>query len=78
MFLTTKNHENELQKIIIVLLKQAQARGELKLESLAPRIVELPLLLLVNKIVLQKTLSHTAVTQIVEQILLPLFLKNSR
>ncbi len=69
------DENNALQKFIIIILKKAEKRGELKIDKLPQRILNLPFLLLLNEIIsTHGSLPKKFVTEIVDQILLPVFL----
>ncbi|AZZ60608.1 TetR/AcrR family transcriptional regulator [Oenococcus sp. UCMA 16435] len=69
------DENNALQKFIIIILKKAEKRGELKIDKLPQRILDLPFLLLLNEIIsTHGSLPKKFVTEIVDQILLPVFL----
>ncbi|MDN6968011.1 TetR/AcrR family transcriptional regulator [Oenococcus sp. UCMA 17063] len=69
------DENNALQKFIITILKKAENRGELKINKLPQRILDLPFLLLLNEIIsTHGSLPKKSVIEIIDQILLPVFL----
>lgn len=65
--------ENKLVAAMTSILENAELRGEICLKSLTPRIVSLPVdLLLFELIVKQKSVSDTTIAEIVDDIFIPL------
>lgn len=68
-----KRPENKLTAIMMSIMKNAELRGEISLEKLSPRIITLPLDLLQCEIITkQEPVSDTAITEIVDDIFMPL------
>lgn len=68
-----KRPENKLMAIMMSIMKNAELRGEISLEKLSPRIIALPLDLLQCEIITkQEPVSDTAITEIVDDIFMPL------
>lgn len=65
--------ENKLTAAIVAILKNAEVRGKVSLEKLSMRIISLPVdLLRYELITRQEPISDEAITEIVDDIFLPL------
>lgn len=64
--------ESKLTVAMMTILKNAELRGEVRLEKLTPRIISLPLELLRNEIITRQELSDTTIAEIVDDIFMPL------
>ncbi|WP_306569787.1 TetR/AcrR family transcriptional regulator [Faecalispora jeddahensis] len=68
-----KRSENKLTAAMMTIMKNAELRGEISLEKLSPRVITLPLdLLQCELITKQEPVSDTAITEIVDDIFMPL------
>ncbi|WP_125565291.1 TetR-like C-terminal domain-containing protein [Companilactobacillus insicii] len=73
----TSNSDNKLQKSVEEILKNAEKRGELVFKNLSPRVLHLPSVLFINEVVSQESVTMAVITDIVDEILLPVFTANS-
>lgn len=65
--------ENKLVAAMMSMLKNAELRGEVRLENLSPRIISLPVdLLQYESIMKQGPISNTTIAEIVDDIFMPL------
>jgi len=64
--------ENKVTAAIRTILKNAELRGEVRLEKLPPRIVALPWELLRSEMLLRQEVSDTTIAEIVDDIFMPL------
>ncbi|SYW00407.1 putative transcriptional regulator [Oenococcus oeni] len=72
------DENNALQKFIVIILQRAEKRGELKINQLSQRVLELPFLLLLNEVISTRGIvPKESLTEIVDQILLPVFLRSN-
>lgn len=68
-----KRSENKLTAAMMTIMKNAELRGEISLEKLSPRVITLPLdLLQCELITKQEPVSDIAITEIVDDIFMPL------
>ena len=68
-----KGPESELMKRMLTILKNAEKRGEIKLEKIGPRIISLPLdLFRYEMLITQEPLTEETLTEIVDDIFMPL------
>lgn len=67
-----RNSENKLTAGMTAILKNAELRGEVRLEKLTPRIISLPLDLLHNELLTKQEVSDATVAEIVDDIFMPL------
>lgn len=70
------NAENLMSRAMDDILAHAAARGELNLEAISDRIKNLPTILMINELLSNGTLTETAVADIVDTILMPVFQMN--
>lgn len=63
---------NKITAAMRVMLKNAEKRGEVRLEKLTPRIISLPWDLLRSELITRQELTNTAIAEIVDDIFLPL------
>jgi hypothetical protein len=61
-----------LEAVITAILKNAELRGEIRLEKLSPRIISLPWELLRNEIIIRQEVSDEAIAEITDDIFIPL------
>ncbi|GAB6093194.1 TetR/AcrR family transcriptional regulator [Furfurilactobacillus curtus] len=66
------NGSTMLTQMLNTILEQAESRGELTTATIPERVLELPLLLLLNEAISKGSLDDTAISEIVDQILMPL------
>ncbi|PDH91901.1 TetR family transcriptional regulator, partial [Oenococcus oeni] len=72
------DENNALQKFIVIILQRAEKRGELKINQLSQRVLELPFLLLLNEVISTRGIvPKESLTEIVDKILLPVFLRSN-
>lgn len=64
--------KSKMTAAMTAILKNAELRGEVRLEKLPPRIVSLPCDLLRFEVITRQELSDTAITEIVDDIFMPL------
>jgi AcrR family transcriptional regulator len=64
--------ESKLTAAMTEIMKNAELRGEVRLERLTPRIISLPLDLLQFEIFTRQELTDTTITEIVDDIFMPL------
>ena len=64
--------ENKITAAMRAILKNAELRGEVRLEKLTPRIISLPWELLRNEIITRQEVSDATIAEIVDDIFLPL------
>ncbi|MVB10519.1 putative HTH-type transcriptional regulator [Caprobacter fermentans] len=64
--------ENKLTAAMTAMMKNAEKRGEVCLEGLSPRIITLPIDLLQYELITKQEISDTTVTEIVDEIFMPL------
>jgi len=76
--LSATSNENKLTEMIIQVLKQADERGELNFDQMSKRIINLPGILLINEVVGNESLDKKSITEITDQILLPVFLGQNK
>lgn len=67
-----RRSENKLIAAMTAILKNAEKRGEIRLEKLTPRIISLPIDLLQCEVVTKQEISDEAITEIVDDIFMPL------
>jgi AcrR family transcriptional regulator len=70
--LSQPRSESKLTAAMTTILKNAELRGEVRLEKLSPRIISLPWELLRNEIITRQEVSDTTIAEIVDDIFLPL------
>jgi AcrR family transcriptional regulator len=71
--LSLRRSESKMMAAMMAILKNAELRGEVRLEKLAPRIISLPLELLRNEIITRlEPISDEAIEEIIDDIFLPL------
>lgn len=72
------DENNALQKFIVIILQRAEKRGELKINQLSQRVLKLPFLLLLNEVISTRGIvPKESLTEIVDKILLPVFLRSN-
>jgi len=59
-------------------MKNAELRGEIRLEKLSPRIILLPFNLLHYELITKQEISDTTIAEIVDDIFMPLIRSNNR
>lgn len=64
--------ESKLAAAMTEIMKNAELRGEVRLEKLTPRVISLPLDLLQFEIITRQELSGTTIAEIVDDVFLPL------
>jgi Transcriptional regulator len=67
-----RGSENKLTAAMTAIMRNAEKRGEIRLEKLSPRIISLPLNLLQYELITKQEVSDTAITEIVDGIFMPL------
>lgn len=68
-----RRSENKISAALTAILKNAELRGEIRIEKLTPRIISLPWDLLLNELITkQESISDEVITEIVDDIFLPL------
>lgn len=67
------NSKNQLQDAVEQILKQAENRHELVVNDLSPRVLNLPSVLFINEVVSQEVVNRDVITDIVDEILIPVF-----
>jgi AcrR family transcriptional regulator len=68
-----RESESDLMKRMLTILKNAEKRGEVKLEKIKPRIISLPLdLFRFEMLITQEPVSEETLTEIVDDIFMPL------
>ncbi|KRK65284.1 transcriptional regulator [Companilactobacillus tucceti DSM 20183] len=72
--LSATSDENKFTDMVSKVLKQADKRGELNFSNLSKRVLNLPGLLLINEVISNETLNKDVIVNIVDQILVPVFL----
>lgn len=73
-----RRSENKLTAAVRAILKNAELRGEVRLEKLTPRIISLPLDLLEYELITRQEVSDTTITEIVDDIFIPLIRATKR
>ncbi|MFT9077578.1 TetR/AcrR family transcriptional regulator [Ethanoligenens sp.] len=68
----SENKENKMTAAMMVILKKAELRGEVRLEKLSPRVISLPLDLLHHELITKQEITDTAIAEIVDGIFMPL------
>lgn len=68
----SENKENKIMTAITAIIKNAEHRGEVCLERLSPRIISLPIDLLQYEVITKQEITDTAITEIVDDIFMPL------
>ncbi|MFX3618829.1 MAG: TetR/AcrR family transcriptional regulator [Sporolactobacillus sp.] len=76
VFMAANSNNNWIKQATDEILAHAESRGEIEPDQISERIKNLPVLLLVNEILANGTLTKTAVAEIVDTILMPLFKNN--
>jgi AcrR family transcriptional regulator len=64
--------ENKVTVAMRAILKNAELRGEVRLEKLTPRIISLPWELLRSEMIIRQEVSDTTMVEIIDDIFLPL------
>lgn len=64
--------ENKVTAAMRAILKNAELRGEVRLEKLTPRIIALPWELLRSEVIMNQEVSDTTIAEIIDDIFLPL------
>ena len=67
-----RRSENKLTAAMTAIMKNAEKRGEIHLEKLPPRIISLPVDLLQYELVTKQEINDTTITEIVDDIFMPL------
>ena len=70
--------DNDMVKRVRTILEQADQRGEIKLDNLSSKATNLPGLLLINEIITSGYLTKAAISEIVDAILVPVFLNSKK
>lgn len=73
-----RRSENKLTAAMMAIMKNAEKRGEIHLEKLSPRIISLPVDLLQYDLVTKQEVSDKTITEIVDDIFMPLVKLNNR
>ncbi|MFC6323904.1 TetR/AcrR family transcriptional regulator [Companilactobacillus baiquanensis] len=72
--LNATSSENKLTEMIMAVLKHSDDRGELDIKNITSRIINLPGILLINEVVEHEAMDKKTIEDIVDRILLPVFL----
>ncbi len=70
--------ENKVTAAVTAILKNAELRGELRMEKLTPRIVSLPWNLILFELFSKQEIPNTVIAEIVDDIFLPLVLLSNQ
>lgn len=73
-----RRSENKLTAAMMAIMKNAEKRGEIHLEKLSPRIISLPVDLLQYDLVTKQEVSDKTITEIVDDIFMPLVKLNNQ
>lgn len=73
-----RRSENKLAAAMTAILKNAELRGEVRLEKLSPRIISLPLDLLQYEVITRQEVSDESIAEIVDDIFMPLIRSNNQ
>lgn len=73
-----RRSENKLTAAMTAIMKNAEKRGEIDLEKLSPRIISLPVDLLQYDLVTKQEVSDRTITEIVDDIFIPLVKLNNQ
>ncbi|MCQ2011264.1 TetR/AcrR family transcriptional regulator [Sporolactobacillus sp. STSJ-5] len=72
------NSKNIIRQSLDTILANAAARGEINPDTITDRMKNLPTLLFINELLTHGTLTKTAVTEMVDTLLMPLFQMNEK
>ncbi|RKD31852.1 TetR/AcrR family transcriptional regulator [Lacrimispora algidixylanolytica] len=75
-FFSGSNHENSIRKSIEAIILRANYRNEvsLSINTISEKALNLPYLLIINEIVLHGTLVESSIEDIIDNILLPIYM----
>ncbi len=74
----SENKEDKITAAMMTIMKNAELRGEIRLEKLSPRIILLPFNLLHYELITKQEISDTTIAEIVDDIFMPLIRSNNR